>query len=60
MKDSKRPHPYPPLIFPEGKKFAEDRLAAASIELRDIIYTAWIRSGDPVKNPRQYRERITP
>jgi hypothetical protein len=36
---------------PEGKKFAEERLAAASIELRDIIYTAWIRSGDPIENP---------
>jgi hypothetical protein len=38
---------------PDGKKFAEERLAAASIELRDIIYTAWIRSGDPVENPGQ-------
>ena len=33
---------------PEGKVFAEERLAAGATELRDIIYTAWIRSGDPV------------
>lgn len=32
----------------EGKRFAEERLGAAAIELRDIIYTAWIRSADPV------------
>ncbi|MBB6142694.1 hypothetical protein HNQ77_000632 [Silvibacterium bohemicum] len=33
---------------PDGKAFAEERLAAGAIELRDIIYTAWIRSADPV------------
>jgi hypothetical protein len=33
----------------EGKTFAEERLAAGAIELRDMIYTAWIRSGDPVE-----------
>ena len=32
----------------EGKAFAEERLAAGATELRDIIYTAWIRSADPV------------
>ena len=36
---------------PEGKAFAEERLAAAAIELRDIIYTAWVRSGEPVPVP---------
>jgi hypothetical protein len=34
---------------PEGKSFAEERLAAGAIELRDMIYTAWVRSGDPVE-----------
>ena len=33
---------------PEGKEFAEKRLAAGAIELRDMIYTAWLRSADPV------------
>lgn len=34
---------------PDGKAFAEERLAAGAIELRDMIYTAWVRSGDPVQ-----------
>jgi S1/P1 Nuclease len=34
---------------PEGKAFTEERLAAGAIELRDMIYTAWVRSGDPVE-----------
>ncbi len=34
---------------PEGKAFAEERLAAGAIELRDMIYTAWVRSADPVE-----------
>jgi hypothetical protein len=34
---------------PEGKAFVEERLAAGAIELRDIIYTAWVRSADPVE-----------
>jgi len=32
----------------QGKAFAEERLAAGAIELRDMIYTAWLRSADPV------------
>lgn len=32
----------------EGKAFALDRLGAAGTQLRDLIYTAWIRSGEPV------------
>ncbi len=36
---------------PEGKAFVEERLAAGAIELRDLIYTAWMRSGDPVSDP---------
>jgi hypothetical protein len=34
---------------PEGKAFTDERLAAGAIELRDMIYTAWVRSGDPVE-----------
>lgn len=34
---------------PESKSFVEERLAAGAIELRDMIYTAWVRSGDPVE-----------
>ena len=33
---------------PEGKAFADERLAAGATELRDMIYTAWVRSADPV------------
>ena len=34
---------------PEGKAFVEERLAAGAIELCDMIYTAWVRSADPVE-----------
>lgn len=34
---------------PDAKTFTEQRVAAGAIELRDMIYTAWIRSGDPVE-----------
>jgi hypothetical protein len=34
---------------PEGKAFTEERLAAGAIQLRDMIYTAWVRSADPVE-----------
>ncbi|WP_348269308.1 nuclease [Edaphobacter paludis] len=37
---------------PVGKAFAEERLAAGAIELRDLIYTAWLRSADPVQEFR--------
>jgi hypothetical protein len=33
---------------PEGKTFTEERLAAGATELRDMIYSAWVKSGDPV------------
>jgi hypothetical protein len=33
---------------PDGKKFVEQQLAAGATQLRDMIYTAWVRSGDPV------------
>jgi hypothetical protein len=31
----------------EAKEFTEQRLAAGAIELRDLIYTAWVRSEEP-------------
>jgi hypothetical protein len=33
---------------PAGKAFVDQQLAAGAIELRNMIYTAWIKSGDPV------------
>jgi hypothetical protein len=38
---------------PEGKAFTDERLAAGATELRDIIYTAWLRSSDPVPEFRR-------
>ncbi len=32
----------------EGKEFTKARLAEGVIELRNMIYTAWVRSGDPL------------
>ena len=34
---------------PEAKAFTDQCLAAGAIELRDLIYTAWIKSADPVQ-----------
>ena len=34
---------------PEGKTFTEERLSAGAIELRDLIYSAWMHSADPVE-----------
>jgi hypothetical protein len=34
---------------PESVAFLDERLAAGAIELRDLIYTAWVKSGDPVQ-----------
>jgi hypothetical protein len=34
---------------PEGKAFTDERLAAGAIELRDLIYSAWVHSADPVE-----------
>ncbi|MFC5863773.1 S1/P1 nuclease [Acidicapsa dinghuensis] len=33
---------------PESRAFTAERLAAGASELRDLIYTAWVRSADPV------------
>ncbi len=34
---------------PESVAFLDERLAAGAIELRDMIYTAWVKSGDPIE-----------
>lgn len=33
---------------PDGRQFAEQRLAAGASMLRDMIYAAWVKSADPV------------
>jgi hypothetical protein len=33
---------------PEGRAFVDERLAAGAIELRDMIYTAWVKSALPI------------
>jgi hypothetical protein len=37
---------------PAGKAFADQQLAAAAVELRNMIYTAWVKSADPVPAAR--------
>ncbi len=32
----------------EGKQFVDQQLAAGAIELRNMIYTAWVKSAEPV------------
>ena len=34
---------------PQAKSFTEERLAAGAIELRNLIYSAWVHSADPVQ-----------
>ena len=34
-------------VTPEAKAFTVERLAAGAIELRDLIYSAWVHSADP-------------
>ena len=38
---------------PAGKMMVDEQLAAGAIELRNLIYTAWVRSADPVPTPPQ-------
>ena len=37
---------------PEAKAFTAERLAAGAIELRDLIYSAWVHSADPIEEFR--------
>ncbi|HEX4154730.1 MAG TPA: nuclease [Acidobacteriaceae bacterium] len=34
---------------PEARSFTDERLAAGAIELRNLIYSAWVHSADPVQ-----------
>ena len=36
---------------PESRDFAAERLAAGATMLRDMIYTAWLQSANPVPDP---------
>jgi hypothetical protein len=36
---------------PESRDFTANRLAAGASMLRDMVYSAWIQSGNPVPNP---------
>jgi hypothetical protein len=38
---------------PAGKEFVDERLAAGATELRDLIYSAWVKSAEPLP-PRNY------
>ncbi len=42
----------------ESRAFIDERLAAGATELRDVIYTAWVRSGDPVPQYHDARPQI--
>jgi len=37
---------------PEGKAFTDEQLAAGAIELRNMIYTAWVKSAEPLPSYR--------
>jgi hypothetical protein len=37
---------------PEGKTFVDERIAAGATELRDMIYTAWVKSAEPIPNSK--------
>ena len=37
---------------PEGKTFTDERIAAGATELRDMIYTAWVKSAEPIPNSK--------
>ena len=37
---------------PAGREFAEERLAAGATELRDMIYSAWVKSAEPLPPSR--------
>ena len=42
---------------PESRAFVDERISAGATELRDMIYTAWVRSGDPLP---PYKTSSTP
>jgi hypothetical protein len=40
--------PSPARALRRGRAFTDERLAAGAIELRDMIYTAWVKSAVPI------------
>ncbi len=44
---------------PAGKQFAAERLAAGASMLRDMIYAAWQKSGDPVPEPHHEGQQMS-
>ena len=36
---------------PDARSFVDERLAAGAVELRDLVYSAWVHSADPVPDP---------
>ena len=44
----------------ESRAFIDARLAAGATELRDVIYTAWVKSGDAVPQYRNSQRVATP
>ena len=45
---------------PAGRAFVDERLAAGATELRNLIYTAWVRSADPVPQYRNSQKTAGP
>ena len=45
---------------PAGRSFVDERLAAGATELRNMIYTAWVRSADPVPPYRNSQKTAGP
>lgn len=39
---------------PRSRMFVEERLGAGVTELRDVIYTAWVKSAEPVPEYKRY------
>ena len=45
---------------PESRAFVDERLAAGATELRDMIYTAWVKSAEPVPAYRNGVKMVAP
>ena len=45
---------------PESRAFVNERLAAGATELRDMIYTAWVKSAEPVPAYRNGVKAVAP
>ena len=45
---------------PEARAFVDQRLSAGATELRDLIYTAWVKSAEPVPAYRNGVKMVAP